>query len=114
MIATAPAATRSTSAACSTTDTPVSSSSDGPITTSRPRSAATDMPILCSEHSTRVNFGVTPRPRGSTRATLVPMQLDASNLERFARGCAVLGTGGGGDTYAMVLGALQAVGDHGP
>lgn len=42
------------------------------------------------------------------------MQLDHSNLPRFARGCGVLGTGGGGDTYATLLGALQAVEDHGP
>ena len=42
------------------------------------------------------------------------MHLDAENLPRYAQGCAVLGSGGGGDVYAMVLGALQAIEEHGP
>ena len=32
----------------------------------------------------------------------------------MARGCAVLGAGGGGDTYLTLLQALQATEDHGP
>lgn len=42
------------------------------------------------------------------------MQLDAGNLPAFARGCAILGAGGGGDTSVGLLMALQAVQDHGP
>jgi uncharacterized protein len=35
-------------------------------------------------------------------------------LRAMARGCAVLGAGGGGDTYLTLLQALQAIEDHGP
>jgi DUF917 family protein len=42
------------------------------------------------------------------------MLLDASTLPALARGCAILGAGGGGDTEVGLLGALQAVEDHGP
>lgn len=40
--------------------------------------------------------------------------LDAGALRALARGCAVLGAGGGGDTYLTLLQALQATEDHGP
>jgi DUF917 family protein len=40
--------------------------------------------------------------------------LDADSLRAMARGCAVLGAGGGGDTHLTLLQALQAVEDHGP
>jgi DUF917 family protein len=40
--------------------------------------------------------------------------LDASTLPALARGCAILGAGGGGDTQVGLLAALQAVEDHGP
>lgn len=50
------------------------------------------------------------RPERSPR----PERLDASNLPALARGCAILGTGGGGDTHYGLLMALQAVEDHGP
>ena len=40
--------------------------------------------------------------------------LDAEALRALARGCAVLGAGGGGDTYLTLLQALQATEDHGP
>lgn len=42
------------------------------------------------------------------------MHLDAGNLDAYARGCAVLGTGGGGDTRTSLLASLAATGDHGP
>ena len=42
------------------------------------------------------------------------MQLDASTLPALARGCAILGAGGGGDTEIGLLASLQAVEDHGP
>jgi hypothetical protein len=42
------------------------------------------------------------------------MELDASTLPALARGCAILGAGGGGDTEIGLLASLQAVGDHGP
>ncbi len=42
------------------------------------------------------------------------MQLDPETLPALARGCAVLGAGGGGDTNVGLLMALQAVQDHGP
>ncbi len=42
------------------------------------------------------------------------MLLDATNLEAYARGCAILGTGGGGDTHTAVLAALAAIEAHGP
>jgi hypothetical protein len=42
------------------------------------------------------------------------MQLDASNLPALARGCAILGAGGGGDTHYGLLMAFQAVEEHGP
>jgi len=40
--------------------------------------------------------------------------LDHSALRALARGCAVLGAGGGGDTYLALLQALQAAEDYGP
>jgi DUF917 family protein len=40
--------------------------------------------------------------------------LDPSSLRAQARGCAVLGAGGGGDTYLGLLQALQATEDYGP
>jgi DUF917 family protein len=40
--------------------------------------------------------------------------LDADALHALARGCAVLGAGGGGDTYLTLLQALQATEDYGP
>jgi DUF917 family protein len=39
--------------------------------------------------------------------------LDPDALRALARGCAVLGAGGGGDTYLALLQALQATEDHG-
>lgn len=41
-------------------------------------------------------------------------QVDASNIDALALGCAVLGAGGGGDTSVGRLMALQAVEDYGP
>ena len=35
-------------------------------------------------------------------------------LHALARGCAMLGAGGGGDTYLALLQALQATEDYGP
>ena len=40
--------------------------------------------------------------------------LDQDTLRAMARGCAVLGAGGGGDTYYALLQALQAAEDFGP
>jgi DUF917 family protein len=40
--------------------------------------------------------------------------LDPDALRAMARGCAVLGAGGGGDTYLTLLQALQATEDYGP
>src|SRR6266853_2277522 len=40
--------------------------------------------------------------------------LDPDSLRALARGCAVLGAGGGGDTYLCLLQALQASEDFGP
>ncbi len=40
--------------------------------------------------------------------------LDPVALHALARGCAVLGAGGGGDTYLALLQALQATEDFGP
>jgi DUF917 family protein len=40
--------------------------------------------------------------------------LESSSLRAMARGCAVLGAGGGGDTYLCLLQALQATEDYGP
>src|SRR6478752_5399579 len=40
--------------------------------------------------------------------------LDHDALHAMARGCAVLGAGGGGDTYYTLLQALQAAEDFGP
>jgi uncharacterized protein len=42
------------------------------------------------------------------------VRLDASNLPAFARGCAILGAGGGGDTHYGLLMARQAVEEFGP
>jgi uncharacterized protein len=41
-------------------------------------------------------------------------QLDETNLPALARGCAILGAGGGGDTKVGLLWALNAVKEHGP
>jgi DUF917 family protein len=40
--------------------------------------------------------------------------LEPSSLRAMARGCAVLGAGGGGDTYLCLLQTLQATEDYGP
>ena len=40
--------------------------------------------------------------------------LDPASLRALARGCAVLGAGGGGDPYLALLQALQATEDYGP
>jgi hypothetical protein len=40
--------------------------------------------------------------------------LEGDTLRALSRGCAVLGAGGGGDTYLNLLQALQATGDFGP
>src|SRR5690349_24850520 len=40
--------------------------------------------------------------------------LDPASLRALARGCAVLGAGGGGDTHLGLLQALQATEDFGP
>ncbi len=40
--------------------------------------------------------------------------LDHASLRALARGCAVLGAGGGGDPHVALLQALQATGDFGP
>jgi uncharacterized protein len=40
--------------------------------------------------------------------------LDADALRALSRGCAILGAGGGGDTYVTLLQALQATEDYGP
>lgn len=42
------------------------------------------------------------------------MQIDGTNIPALARGCAILGAGGGGDTHYGLLMALQAIEDHGP
>ena len=40
--------------------------------------------------------------------------LDSESLSAMARGCAVLGAGGGGDAHVTLLQALQATEDFGP
>ncbi|MGN6380606.1 MAG: DUF917 domain-containing protein, partial [Gaiellales bacterium] len=40
--------------------------------------------------------------------------IDAGILPALARGCSVLGAGGGGDTYTGLLASLQAIEQHGP
>ncbi|MET0817264.1 MAG: DUF917 domain-containing protein, partial [Solirubrobacteraceae bacterium] len=42
------------------------------------------------------------------------MRLDAQNLGSLARGCALLGAGGGGDPELGLIMALMAVEEHGP
>jgi DUF917 family protein len=42
------------------------------------------------------------------------MQLDVADLEAYARGCAILGTGGGGDVGIPALAARAALRTHGP
>jgi DUF917 family protein len=46
--------------------------------------------------------------------SVLPERLDASNLPAVARGCALLGAGGGGDTDLPLLMALRAVEENGP
>jgi uncharacterized protein len=52
--------------------------------------------------------------RGTTNALPMKRLLDPDALRALARGCAVLGAGGGGDTYLPLLQALQATEDYGP
>src|SRR5262249_47742073 len=47
------------------------------------------------------------------RPVIMKRLLDADALRALARGCAVLGTGGGGDTYYGLLQALQATEEFG-
>ena len=42
------------------------------------------------------------------------MLIEASDIDALARGCAVLGTGGGGDVSTEALVARQAIEEHGP
>ena len=42
------------------------------------------------------------------------MRLEAADLEGYARGCAILGSGGGGDVEAAILQARAAIEAHGP
>jgi DUF917 family protein len=42
------------------------------------------------------------------------MMIEASHLPALARGCSVLGAGGGGDTYTSLLSSLHAIREHGP
>ncbi len=42
------------------------------------------------------------------------MRLEAADLEGYARGCAILGSGGGGDVDAAILQARAAIETHGP
>jgi DUF917 family protein len=42
------------------------------------------------------------------------MHIDADVLPALARGCSVLGAGGGGDVYTGTLAATQAIEEHGP
>ena len=41
-------------------------------------------------------------------------QITLDNLDDFATGATVLGTGGGGDPYIGTLMARQAIEEHGP
>ena len=52
--------------------------------------------------------------RGTTNALPMKRLLDPGALRALARGCAVLGAGGGGDTHLSLLQALQATEDYGP
>ena len=52
--------------------------------------------------------------RGTTNALPMKRLLDLDALPALAHGCAVLGAGGGGDTYLTLLQALQATEDYGP
>jgi DUF917 family protein len=45
---------------------------------------------------------------------VVDVRLDASNLGALAAGCAILGSGGGGDPFLGLTMALRAVEEHGP
>ena len=52
--------------------------------------------------------------RASTNVVPVKRLLDPEALRALARGCAVLGAGGGGDPYLGLLQAMQAAEDFGP
>ena len=53
------------------------------------------------------------RLRATTNVPTMKRLLDPESLRALARGCAVLGAGGGGDTYLPLLQALQATEDYG-
>ena len=44
----------------------------------------------------------------------VPRTIHVDELPDIARGCSVLGAGGGGEAYTATLMAIQAIADHGP
>src|SRR4051794_15656419 len=50
------------------------------------------------------------RPLGTTTT----LRLDDRTLRDLARGCGLLGSGGGGDTYVPLTMARHAVAEHGP
>jgi DUF917 family protein len=52
--------------------------------------------------------------RVRTEHLIMKRLLDPDSLRALARGCAVLGAGGGGDPYLGLLQALQATEDYGP
>ncbi len=44
----------------------------------------------------------------------MPRLIQLDELPDIARGCSVLGAGGGGEAYTATLMAMQAIGDYGP
>jgi uncharacterized protein len=52
--------------------------------------------------------------RATTNVLTMKRLLDRDSLRALARGCAILGAGGGGDPYLGLLQALQATEDYGP
>lgn len=55
-----------------------------------------------------------PASRAATKPLTMKRLLDLDSLRSMARGCAVLGAGGGGDPYRGMLQAMQATEDFGP
>src|SRR5215472_12626614 len=62
------------------------------------------------------NYGEKPKSFAPWHTNVLPMKrlLDLTALRALARGCAVLGAGGGGDPYLGLLQAMQATEDFGP
>src|SRR5262249_55646756 len=70
--------------------------------------------MLCHVQRSCAQRKMTSASHDSQMPVTMKRLLDPRSLRAMARGCGVLGAGGGGDVYYCLLQALQASEDYGP